>query len=102
MSGIRTASIAAWISARFARSLRLTRYGVEVLVVTVALWIPMSVVAWIVVGRIAALIPPPPPGVHSGPSEFPFVVLFVLLAVANHLSTPIVKRIDAFWARLGW
>lgn len=82
--------------------LRLFRCGVEVDVVTVALWIPMAAISWNAMMWMGALLPPPPPSVNVEPSDFPFVVLFVLLAVANHLSGPVVGRLERFWAGRGW
>ena len=81
---------------------RLCRYATEVVIVTMALWIPMAAVSGLAMKRLVALLPPPPPSVIVEPSDLPFVVMFLLLIVANLTSRPIVKKIERFWERRGW
>ena len=83
-------------------ALRLVRYGAEVVVVTVALWIPMCAVSTMLTFRLLALLYPLRPAVNSTPSELPFVVCFCTLILANYLAQSIVKRLERFWERRGW
>jgi hypothetical protein len=90
------------LRARAIRAARLARYGAEVLVVTVALWIPLCSISMLAMIRLLQQSPARPGGPTSTPSELPFVVCFLMLILANYLAQAIVKRLERFWAQRGW
>jgi hypothetical protein len=87
---------------RIVRLLRTLRYGVEVAVVTVVLWIPLCALSMRAVLQILALGPPPPRGVSVQPTGLLELACFVSLIVANYLAQWIAKRLERFWERRGW
>ena len=85
------------------RVLRLLRVASERTVVTIVLWGTMLVpwwwlVQWEEAGRKEAARS----GTFIEPGVLTISLPFWLLIVAYYLARPVVRRLEAFWGRLGW
>ena len=80
------------------RWLRLARYGAEIVVATVALWMSLLVFAALAMRFIVAS--------RFGP-ELPLFFFWEMawvwsLVVAYYCARSIVSRVERFWVRFGW
>ncbi len=83
-------------------ALRVVRRWAEVVVVTVALWIPLCAFSMAAVLWLLALASPYRPSTTSQPSELPHLACFLSLILANYLAQTIAKSLEGFWSRRGW
>lgn len=90
------------VRARTVGWLRDLRYVVEIVVLTIALWLPLCSISMIAVVWLLAHSSYSRGGPTASSSELPGVGCFLALIAANYLARPGVRRLERFWERRGW